>query len=380
MLPPYRVSFYNALADRCDLTVILDTVVEFDRQWAVNYSDCRFAVKVMNSHSFVLTRHHRDAAYEEKRQLHLSEKTFFVLRGIQPDVVASAEFGLRSSFSLAYARTKRIPFVLISEGTMRTEGWAGWKKTRIRRVLTRAADRIWTNGSESRELLVAYGAQTDRIDEGMTGIATRDLRDAICSMLSKRDALRSAMGLHGTVFLFAASLTPRKGLTNMLNAFSRIAGERRDLSLILAGGGELDSTISEWKCNHSDIPLHAPGFLEPTGMLPLFAAADWGILPTLDDNWSLATLEMLAAGLPQLFSRYNGASADLCHEGVTGYAFDPTDSDDFARVLNLALTSPLVRLDSRAVDKVVEHYSPDAQAERAMASIQNAIDARARMS
>lgn len=374
MLPPYRVSFYRALAQRVDLTVLLDTLSEFNRQWEVPLDDLGFDVVVMNSRSFLFTRRHRTTGYVEKRQFHFSEKALQHLARLRPDVVLSVEFGLRSLFSMIHAKFHGIPFILLSEGTPHTEGWVGWRKKWLRHLLVGQADRFWTNGPESSKLLMDYGGRRECMDEGMTGIATRELRSKVEAVMSERDGLRDSLGLKGRVFLFAASLTERKGLDPMLAAF---AGVRRradcpPFSLIVAGGGNLDSRLEEWRREHPDVPVHAPGFLQPDQLVPLFAAADWGILPTLDDNWPLATLETVVAGLPQMFSCYNGATADLCEDGVTGHVVDPLDPESFEEGVWRALHAPVARVPAASAERIADYYSPEEQAARGEASIRKA--------
>ena len=226
-------------------------------------------------------------------------------------------------------------------------------------------------------------AQADHKTEGMTGIATRDLRDpAVGSMLSERDALRSAIGVHGTVFLFAVqSHCTGKGRHAHAGCLQQARPSSEETFLYC--GGRRGARLGTFRGGAVIILISGPctrlraanGNVAPVCCGGLGCAADVGRQLGSDNARDAHTPQQ---GLPQLFSRFNGASADLCQEGSHGFRFDPTDSDDFARVMNLALSSPLARTRSAAVDQVVEHYSPDAQAERAMASIQKAIAARAR--
>jgi UDP-glucose:(heptosyl)LPS alpha-1,3-glucosyltransferase len=65
----------------------------------------------------------------------------------------------------------------------------------------------------------------------------------------------------------------------------------------------------------------------------LYAAADVFVLPTLYDPFSNACLEAMAAGLPVITSRANGAS-ELIEEGVEGFVLDdPTDAGAIAKAI-----------------------------------------------
>src|SRR5262249_20826005 len=160
------------------------------------------------------------------------------------------------------------------------------------------------------------------------------------SLWPRRSDLRRSMQLSGTTLLYTGSLSGRKGLPQYLAALSRLAKRPTGaaFSLIFVGSGEHAEDVARWAASHPAIRCVTPGFVQPAEMLPFYVAADWGVLPTLEDNWPLATLEMLVAGLPQLFSVYNGATAELYREGVTGVLVDPLDDASFERALQFMLT------------------------------------------
>ena len=101
------------------------------------------------------------------------------------------------------------------------------------------------------------------------------------------------------------------------------------------------------------------------------------MLPTVDDNWPLATLETLVAGLPQLYSVYNGATSDLCVDG-TGCAFDPLDRFDFVRALRVFASAPPERIPASLIDQFSHHYSAASQAARALQSFEKSISSQIR--
>jgi glycosyltransferase involved in cell wall biosynthesis len=152
----------------------------------------------------------------------------------------------------------------------------------------------------------------------------------------------------------------------------RAEGGIIDFTLLLLGDGHQRGDVEEWCSKNPDIRVVMPGFVQPQDLPPFFAAADWAVLPTLDDNWPLATLETLVAGLPQLFSCYNGATLDLCRPG-TGISFDPLDQDDFVRALKEFETAPEGRIEQQIVGEIASHYSAMGQAQRAMQSLRKVM-------
>lgn len=63
----------------------------------------------------------------------------------------------------------------------------------------------------------------------------------------------------------------------------------------------------------------------PVPMPDVYAAADVFVLPTLYDPFANVTLEALAAGLPVLTTRHNGA-AEIIERGVNGIVFERADA------------------------------------------------------
>lgn len=374
MLPPYRVGFYNEIARRVDLTVILDTLSEFNRTWQTGSEDCHFRMVTQNCRSFIYKRHRHDVHYTERRQFHFSEKTWRELCVSKPDAIITAEYGFRTLWSLFYGFIHRVPVTVYSEGTCHTEGHVGFFKRMIRRIIVSQATRFWSNGPESTRLLESYGADPSCVDEGMTGIDTAEWRAGVESWSARRDEVRAELGLVGRVFLFSGSLSPRKGIVQMAEAVEKVASEPGcpAFSLLILGDGEDREWLEAWIARNPGIKTVTPGFVQHPELPRYFAAADWAILPTLDDNWPLATLETLVAGLPQMFSIYNGATADLCHPD-TGISFDPLDPKSFQDALSAAVRSTLERVPPERIHDMAQFYSADAQGERAGTSVKAAI-------
>jgi glycosyltransferase involved in cell wall biosynthesis len=374
MLAPYRVSFYNALSKHVDFTLILDTLSEFNRSWDAPDDIDTFEIVIQDCKSFIYKRHRKDVGYVEERQFHFSERTYFKLRERRPDVVITIEYGFKTLWALIYGKLHGVPVILVSEGTLHTEGHVGWFKALVRKLLVSQSSRFWSNGPASTALLLSYGASPQCVDEGMTGIDTTEWRKAVESWKARRQEVRDELHLEGRVFLFSGSLSPRKGIPQLMEAVEKVALEPNcpPFSLLLLGSGEEAEWVQQWIARHPNIKIVTTGFVQPSELPKYFAAADWAILPTLDDNWPLATLETLVAGLPQLFSIYNGATADLCRPG-TGISFDPLDPESFKQAIVEALRSPLECVSEALIRNAADYYSPESQGERAVRSLKLAI-------
>ena len=114
------------------------------------------------------------------------------------------------------------------------------------------------------------------------------------------------------VLLFAGSGWERKGLKYVLNAVEHLNG---DFKLVVAGKGSP--------------PFTCPGnvtFLGPlTDMEDVYAAADLLVFTPIYEPSANVVFEALAAGLPVVTTRQNGAS-EIIERGLNGSVLqDPTD-------------------------------------------------------
>jgi len=371
---PYRVAFLQHLSRLCDLTVLFDTLSEPNRRWVLNIKDFEFRYKLLKGLSISYVRQ-RDNS-RDQRFMHFRYDILNQLASLRPNVVVSGEMGSRSLQAALYCRLTKTPLIVASEGTLHTERGITKLKIWVRKRLIRRTSRLWSNGRDTTALLESYGADPAKIDAGMTGIDTKTLFIRVNNLLSNRTQIRDELAVDGTVFLFVGQFVERKGILQYLKALDVASRHSRGKwSALFVGSGNRESDLRKWAYDHPEIRVAITGFVQQTELPRYFAAADVFVLPTLDDNWPLASLEALAAGVPQLFSEYNGGTADLLVRGTIGKRINPERTDEFAAAIKEWIETPPHRLSSDDVAEIVEYYSPAALAQRAIISIEKAIQA-----
>ncbi len=364
---PYRLSFYERWAELDDLLVV------FDRdngraEWIIDTSNTGFRFTCLNSRSMERVQNQTDLQFTQDQTVYFSTGVLRVLAKEKPEVVVSTELGPRTLMASLYCKSTGVPLIIQNEGTPHTERSIGPVRRLLRKYLVSQATSFWANGSDSEEYLAACGAPRERIQTGMTGVDTAFFTRRARERLSGREAFRATLGIQGTAILILGKLSRLKGIPQLRNAVSRLLERHPGLefSLIFLGNGEELSETQAWADSlPKGVKCIFPGFVQIDGVPDYLAAADWGLMPTLQDCWPLATLEMLLAGLPQLFSVLNGGTAELYRGGVTGLSFDPLDTDGFAGALETVLAQPGTRLSDQVVDSFASFYSPEAQAQRA---------------
>lgn len=107
------------------------------------------------------------------------------------------------------------------------------------------------------------------------------------------------------VALFLSRLDPKKGLDLLLAAFARARSRRPDLVLVIAGSGdpgfEQGVRRDAARLGLGD-SVYWAGFLSGKEKLAALADADVFVLPSYSENFGVAVVEAMAAGLPVVIS------------------------------------------------------------------------------
>ena len=279
----------------------------------------------------------------------------------RPDILIADGFFQWTTSALMHRIFRRIPLMVCYERTHHTERKAQWYRRLYRRAVIQFVDACCVNGQQSLAYTRALGMPEARITTGFMAADTESLEKQ-CASLSVADiqALRAKWPAQGLVFLFAGQLIPRKGVAQLLTAWSRFEcrfpGAGR---LILIGSGPEEVNL---KRQAAALKLNAAQFLghvDYEQMALHYAAADVFVIPTLEDNWSLVAPEAMACGLPVLTSLYNGCWPELIREGENGWVFDALDPEDIATSLERCVQRPsdLPRMGQRSQD-IVSRFTP----------------------
>jgi glycosyltransferase involved in cell wall biosynthesis len=117
--------------------------------------------------------------------------------------------------------------------------------------------------------------------------------------------------------LFLSRIHPKKGLRDLISAWSRVAAERPSWQLIIAGPdenghrGELEELVARDS-------VRSVRFLDAVygeDKAKLMASADLFVLPTKNENFGLVVAEALAVGVPAIVSKgapWSGLEVERC--------------------------------------------------------------------
>ncbi len=153
--------------------------------------------------------------------------------------------------------------------------------------------------------------------------------------------VREKYQLPAHFILYTGSLSPRKNLVRLLQAFGRLRGELPH-QLVLTGSKSwkdcsVHETMDKLNLRGRIAPL---GYVEEKDMPALYTLADLYVYPSLYEGFGLPVLEAMQCGCPVVASR---ASSIPEVAGEAALLVDPYDVDALADAIRRVLTDPSCR-------------------------------------
>lgn len=239
------------------------------------------------------------------------------------DVVhVHALFSYPSVVAAKIARRRRVPYVVRPLGVLNT---FGLQKRRpllkrlslrwIERGLLRSASRVqFTSAQEMREAAaVGVTCQPCIIPIGI------DL-DAFAGDRDGSEFLhRWPMAADKEIVLFLSRLDPIKGLDLLIPAFQSLANRRPRLLLVIAGAGDPGFTgemARRVRRSGLETRVLFTGHLKGAIKISALRAAQVFVLPSYSENFGIAAVEALAAGVPVVLTRGVAVSEDAAKAGA----------------------------------------------------------------
>ncbi|MFN3530591.1 MAG: glycosyltransferase [Bacteroidia bacterium] len=171
-----------------------------------------------------------------------------------------------------------------------------------------------------------------------------------------REEARQKLGLEADrrYLLFAAmnAADKRKGFSFLMQALKMLEHEKNKPCLLVAG--KADEAI----LNTLNYDFKLLGSLQTEGMRSAYRAADYFVIPSLEDNLPNTVLESMASGTPVIGFKTGGIAEMVDHEH-NGWLAMPEDAADLAEKLKLAMSTGNTRAyREAALTKMLEVYHP----------------------
>jgi glycosyltransferase involved in cell wall biosynthesis len=154
---------------------------------------------------------------------------------------------------------------------------------------------------------------------------------------------RGGPGGQGKHILFVGTLSLRKNVGTLLEAYVRLRAARPDAPpLVLAGHSTPASARWEARCQEPPLEGHVTitGYVDTARKIELYANARMLVLPSYEEGFGLPVLEAMACGVPIVVSS-RGSLPEVA--GAAATPIDPDDADGFAAEMQALLDDHTAR-------------------------------------
>ncbi len=142
--------------------------------------------------------------------------------------------------------------------------------------------------------------------------------------------------------LFAGTLNERKGYSDLIKAFSKIAVQFSEWKIVFAGNGEIE--LASKLSNSLNISNNVvfKGWISGIEKETLFYTSSIFCLPSYAEGFPMAVLDAWAFGLPVITTPVGGLP-DVLDHGKNSLVFQPGDIDGLAENLKILMNDDNLR-------------------------------------
>jgi len=341
---PYRVDFFNALGELCDLTVLFETKFARDRdkKWTTD------SFKSFNAIFLKGIRVGKAEAFCPEVISFLSLKKY--------DVIVEAFYSSPTGMlAIQHMKTHCIPFILSSDGGLiRNE--SNFKYS-FKQFFISSATMWLSTGEVTTDYLCHYGANRDRVCKyPFTSVKSEDILKYPLSK-NEKQYYRDILGMkEKQIVISVGQFIYRKGYDILLESCSTLD---KSIGVYIIGGNPTEQYL-ELKNKLSLENVHFVGFLEKDKLANYYKAADLFVLPTREDIWGLVINEALSYGLPVITTDKCVAGLEMARDCGLIMPFDTDWSNNIQSLLN---DDNFVKMQENSLNKA-RHYSIENMAYR----------------
>jgi len=188
----------------------------------------------------------------------------------------------------------------------------------------------------------------------------------------RHEVVRSSYGLGDErTVLFVGTITPRKGILDLIQAVDRLSGDEalKDVQFVLVGKTDLDEEYTQEVQSEIDRrglaeTITLTGFIPNEDVEALYDLADLFVLPSYEEGSSVAVTEAIASETPIVATNIGGTAQQIV-DGTHGFLVEPGDTDQLADKIEFILTDTIEYLEMKdAVSRRAMEFSWEQITER----------------
>lgn len=132
--------------------------------------------------------------------------------------------------------------------------------------------------------------------------------------------------------LYAGAINARKGYSDLIRAFAKIASENKDWKIVFAGNGEIEKGIALAKELGIENQCHFLGWINGEDKDKAFKEASIFCLPSYAEGFPMAVLDAWSYGLPVITTPVGGMP-DIAKDGENMLIFTPGNIEKLAECM-----------------------------------------------
>lgn len=342
---PYRVPFWNELARRTELTVLLFSSVEKGRSWNVDFDRVNCKVKVLDSHKWFSARLHWAFYWTYGNVI-------TALQENKPDVIIVGGWSSPGYWAARkWAIKNSVPMIFWSEShLLSTRTSRIWLINKAKSWFLKPFSGFYAFSPLSTQYLESFGVPKEKIVE------TYNLPDIFAFQKCERIG-----EFREPVLIYVGHLIERKGLLRLFEELFLV--KHLPWRLEIVGDGPLLEPLARKAAEYgygNRIQFH--GFTQPENLNDVLRAADILCMPTFNEVWGLVVHEALLSGVFVIGSDRAAASHALIAEGINGFMCSPHESGVLAEKLRKAIS--MAPFDRALIRNSVEHISIEEEVDK----------------
>lgn len=346
---PYRVPFYELLAQHFDLTL-----VAFES--ALDNPD-------RNKSWFYKGKRNYKLIYLKPKKIGKVKIAFDAIKYLKKcDLVFMDMYSppthVMLNFFIKFSRKK---LVLSVDGMLKHANEHILLRL-LKRCILKTPICILSPSEYVDECLYQYGVKKEKIVRyHFTSLTDNDIMPTVMP-LQEKEVLRKKLGLpHEKIILSVGNFIPRKGFDVLIKAFENLPP---NYHLCIVGGEPAEEYTKLKKEMHLD-NVHFFGFKSKEELSEYYKAADLFVLPTREDVWGLVINEAMGKALPVITTDRCVAGLDLVKNNENGFVVPVGDKAAIADSIDYILSdNSIVKKMSEKSLRRIREYTVENMANR----------------
>lgn len=333
---PYKVSFFDCLAQYADVTVLL-----CERKEDKKHRDSTWFIEGTGKAKFV------DLEQKKIAGKCICPNVISWLKKDFDTIVICGYSKPTFMLALAYLKLRHIPYVMeVDGGLIRKDGF--FQKL-VKTWAVSGANLYLSSGKPTTQYLVHYGAREERIRFYPFASWHEDELPKSIPSCSNKKACREELNMpEERVILSIGQFIPRKGFDVLLEAAQ---GLPENVGIYIVGSEPTKEYIA-LREKYQLKNVHFVGFQNKQMLSKYYTASDLFVLPTREDIWGLVINEAMAFGLPVVTTNRCVAGMELIRNGVNGYVVPVDDPKALMNAMQLTLDGDLNSMGQASFDAI----------------------------